>query len=75
MRAIHFKIGDLCWICIYDESNKKPYKVCGTVVQYISQDCVEVLAVSKIFKRKIYEINKFENKDNFLPWPFSHRSI
>ena len=75
MSVIHFKIGDLCWLCIWDESNKKRYKVCGTVIQYTSHDCVEVLAVSKIFKRKINEINLFENKDNFLPWPFIHRSI
>jgi hypothetical protein len=74
MRDIHFKIGDLCWICIYDASNKKTLTVCGTIVQYVSREYVEVLAVSKIFKRKIYEINKFENKDDFLPWPFDYKS-
>tara|TARA_R110000787_G_scaffold285133_1_gene399922 strand:- start:779 stop:1012 length:234 start_codon:yes stop_codon:yes gene_type:complete len=73
MSDIHFKSGDLCWICIWDENSKKFYKVCGTVVQYTKSDWVEVLAVSRIFERKINEINKFENKNDFLPWPIIHK--
>jgi len=70
-----FKSGDLCWICIWDESNKKFSKISGTIIQYIKDDYVEVLAGSRIFKRNISEINNIKNRHGFLPWPFNHKEI
>ena len=75
MNKVHFKSGDLCWICIWNEDKQKFCKVCGTIVQYINDKNISVLAGSRIFKRNINEINEFENKCGFLPWPFNHSEI
>jgi hypothetical protein len=75
MNKIRFKGGDLCWICIWDEKNKKFYKVCGTIIQYTNSGSVNILAASRIFERKVNEINTFEDKIKFLPWPFNHKEI
>jgi hypothetical protein len=75
MSEIYFKTGDLCWICIWDESNNGFYKVCGTIIQYTKPGLAEILAGSRIFERKIDDINIFEEKDKFLPWPFNHKEI
>jgi hypothetical protein len=75
MSEIYFKSGDLCWICIWDESNNRFYKICGTIIQHTKPGWVEVLAGSRIFERKIDDINIFEEKDKFLPWPFNHKEI
>lgn len=75
MSKIHFKDGDLCWICIWDDKNKKFHKVCGTIVQPSKQGWMQVFAASRIFERKIDEINCFYDKDKFLPWPFNHKEI
>jgi hypothetical protein len=75
MSEMYFKSGDLCWICIWDENSKRFYKICGTVIQYTKPGWAEVLAGSRIFERRINEINDFDDKDKFLPWPFNHREI
>jgi hypothetical protein len=75
MKRNDFKSGDLCWICIWDDGIKKFYKVCGTVVQNTKPGWAEVLAGSRIFERRVSEINSFEDKESFLPWPFNHKEI
>lgn len=68
-----FKAGELVWICIWEETNKKFLIVCGTFIQYINNDWCEVMTCSNIFKRKISSVNKFKDKNKFIPWPFSFR--
>ena len=75
MKKDDFKSGDLCWICIWDDGIKKFYKVCGTVVQHTKPGWAEVLAGSRIFERRINEINDFDSKEKFLPWLFNHKEI
>jgi len=67
------KSGDLVWICVWDENAKKFYKVCGTIIQYVDADWVEVFAIARVFERRIKDVNKLEDKNKFIPWPFTFR--
>jgi len=69
-----FKSGELVWICIWDEKSKKFLKVCGTMIQYINDDWVEVFASAQIFKRIESDINKIDNMKGFLPFPFTFKN-
>jgi hypothetical protein len=75
MKEAIFENGELVWICIWDSSSKKFLKVCGTIIQRLDPESnwVEVMASSKIFERKVSDINKFEDKQKFIAWPFNHR--
>ena len=69
MESYLFKSGELCWIFVWDRKNKKFTKVCGTIIKNRNDNCIEILASSKVFIRPAEEVNKFYNKGRFLPWP------